>query len=100
MWLLMLLLNVQGANASLPDCGGGYHNTKLLDSSIKYQGCFQENHGSKLKIVNVTHPYVFPIFRKCWEEIWAVQAEASTTPWAQFSDTLYVSLQLPVFANV
>jgi hypothetical protein len=71
----------------LYDCSSGLRNGRLIQNKT-YRGCYHEGQGVLAATVNVTHPYVFPIFRKCYVELWNVNGALLTAPWEQASDLL------------
>jgi hypothetical protein len=71
--------NISG-NSTLYDCGGGFDNGVLI-SQVPYNGCYVPGQGTFVKAVNVSHPYHFPINWKCWEELYAVNAASTFSPW-------------------
>lgn len=72
---------------SLQSCGPGLRNGRLIQNE-PYQGCYREGQGVLAGVVNVTHPFVFPIFRKCFVELWNVNGAVLTAPWEQVSNQM------------
>lgn len=67
---------------AVPDCGGGVHKGHVI-KDIPYTGHFQDGQGTYITSDNFSHPYVFPLIRKCWWDYYTVEGEVFYTSWQQ-----------------
>jgi hypothetical protein len=65
-----------------PDCD----NTKNT-----YSGSYSDGEGTYVTSDRVTHPYKFPLIRKCWYDYYVVSASAEFLPWRKSSGDIYCS---------
>jgi hypothetical protein len=63
---------------AMPDCNGG-----------DYAGTYADGSGTYLTSDTITHPYKFPLIRKCWQDYFLVSASNSVGPWTKSSGDIY-----------
>jgi hypothetical protein len=68
--LLSIFINV---SATIFDCSGGVDGLHL-EHKIPYKSCFHDGQGVYVSSINVTHPYSFPTFHECWDDLYVVHA--------------------------
>ena len=81
---------------AIPDCSGGIHKGRMI-TSPSYTGRYQDGQGTYVTRDNETHPYVFPIKRKCWWDYYTIEGEVFFTPWVEANGDLCVSLSVRLF---
>jgi hypothetical protein len=59
------------------------------DRSQTYSGPYTDNSGTYVTSDGVTHPYKFPLVRKCWWDYFLVNQAQSFTPWEKASGNIY-----------
>ncbi|CAJ0538528.1 Ff.00g065890.m01.CDS01 [Fusarium sp. VM40] len=55
----------------------------------KYTGVYTDGQGTWAAADGVTHPYKFPLIRKCWWDYFVVEAMEELLPWEKSSGDIY-----------
>ncbi|EKJ68369.1 hypothetical protein FPSE_11377 [Fusarium pseudograminearum CS3096] len=59
------------------------------DKSQTYNGRYADNSGTYVTSDKITHPYKFPLIRKCWWDYYVVEAAPELTPWQKATGNIY-----------
>ncbi|KAM0347342.1 hypothetical protein ACHAPU_004862 [Fusarium lateritium] len=59
------------------------------DTSNSYAGPYTDDQGTYAASDRVTHPYKFPLVRKCWYDYFVVETSVEHTPWQKASGNVY-----------
>ncbi|KAM0405277.1 hypothetical protein ACHAQC_000354 [Fusarium culmorum] len=59
------------------------------DKSQTYNGRYADNSGTYATSDKITHPYNFPLIRKCWWDYFVVEAAPELTPWQKATSNIY-----------
>ncbi|KAH6962758.1 hypothetical protein DER45DRAFT_551820 [Fusarium avenaceum] len=59
------------------------------DTSKNYEGSYKDDSGTYVTSDQVSHPYRFPLVRKCWWDYYVVETSVEPTPWKKSSGNVY-----------
>jgi hypothetical protein len=59
------------------------------DTSQTYSGSYTDGEGTYVTSDKKTHPYVFPLIRKCWYDYYILASTPTFLPWQKSSGNLY-----------
>ncbi|KAH7143321.1 hypothetical protein DER46DRAFT_673546 [Fusarium sp. MPI-SDFR-AT-0072] len=91
--LLLSSLFVAAAQAGPAGAGQGLAKRDGLpvcdNTSQTYGGPYSDGSGIYVTSDRISHPYKFPLVRKCWYDYFVVEASVEYTPWQKASGDIY-----------
>ncbi|KAH9908200.1 hypothetical protein F4778DRAFT_720748 [Xylariomycetidae sp. FL2044] len=69
------------------------------DKSTTYGGTYADSSGTYVTSDSVSHPYKFPLIRKCWYDYFIVSADLELEPWTKASGDIYCTDSNPCMAQ-